>query len=104
MHSIQVFFVVVLSGFVSITIILGLALVEKVAIFDKGWRIKERVQAETIHYRSVRRSIEDGWVYARNWNFGERIKNGKIYPRHRNFNGHFGNGRIYERDWARRSA
>ena len=94
----------VLSSFVSITIILGLALAREVTIFGNGWRVKERVQDETIYERRMKGCIEGGWIYARNWNFGERIKNGKIYPRNWNFNGRFDHGRIYERNWARRSA
>ena len=103
MHTMQGFLVVVLSGFVSTTIILGLALAQ-VRTFDKGWGVKEGVQDGKIYGGRVKGCIEGGWVYARNWNFGERIKNGKIYARHRNLNGCFENGRIHERNWARRSA
>jgi len=81
MHTIQGFLIVVLFSFASITIILGLALSQEVTIFGNGWSVKERVQDETIYERRVKGRIEDGWVYARNWNFGERIKNGKIYDR-----------------------
>ncbi len=44
MHAIQSFLIVVLCGFVWLTIILGLALAEEITIYDKDWQVKERVQ------------------------------------------------------------
>jgi hypothetical protein len=52
MHAIQSFLIVVLCGFVWLTIILGLALAEDLTIYDKDWRIKERIQDGKTHEMS----------------------------------------------------
>ncbi len=52
MHAIQSFLIVVLCGFVWLTIILGLALAEEITIYDKDWRVKERIQDRTIYEMS----------------------------------------------------
>ena len=44
MHAIQSFLIVVLCAFVWLSIILSLALAEEVTIYDKDWRVKERIQ------------------------------------------------------------
>ena len=62
MHGIQSFLIVVLCGFVWLTIILSLALGEEITIYDKDWRLKERTQDGTIYdcdWR-VKGHIEDG--------------------------------------------
>ncbi len=51
MHAIQSFLIVVLCGFVWLTIILGLVLAGEITIFDREWRIKERIQDGTIYDR-----------------------------------------------------
>ena len=50
MHIIQEFLKVVLCGFILLTIILTLALAEaeEVTIYDKDWRVQERIQGGTI--------------------------------------------------------
>ena len=63
MHAIQSFLVVVLCGFVWLTIMLSLALAEEVTIYDKEWRVKERIQ--------------DGTIYDRDWRVKEDIEDGK---------------------------
>ena len=62
MHAIQSFLIVVLCGFVWLTIILGLALAEEMRIYDKDWRVKERMRDGTIYDRDwrVKGHIEDG--------------------------------------------
>ncbi len=52
MHTIQSFLIVVLCGFVWLTIILGLALAEEITIYDKDWQVKERIQDGTIYEMS----------------------------------------------------
>jgi hypothetical protein len=64
MHTIQAFLTVVLCGFVWLTIILSLALAEEVTIYDKDWRVEERIQ--------------DGTIYARNWRVKGPIKHGRV--------------------------
>jgi len=54
MHTIQSFLIVVLCGFVWLTIILSVALAEEVTIYDKDWRVKERIQDGTIYDRDWR--------------------------------------------------
>jgi hypothetical protein len=49
MHTIQAFLIVVLCGFVWLTIILSLALAEEVTIYDKDWRVKEQIRGGTIY-------------------------------------------------------
>ncbi len=44
MHAIQSFLIVILCGFVWLTIILGLALAQEITVYDKDWRVKERIQ------------------------------------------------------------
>jgi hypothetical protein len=44
MHTIQTFLIVVLSAFVWLTFIPGLALAEAVTIYDKDWRVEQRIQ------------------------------------------------------------
>ena len=44
MHAIQSFLIVVLCALVWLSIILSLALAEEVTIYDKDWRVKERIQ------------------------------------------------------------
>ena len=62
MHTIQSFLVVVLCGFVWLTIILSLALAEEITIYDKDWQVKEGIQDGTIYDRDwkVKGHIEDG--------------------------------------------
>ena len=48
MHAIQSFLIVILCGFVWLTIILSLALAEEITIYDEDWRVKERIQDGTI--------------------------------------------------------
>jgi hypothetical protein len=76
MHTVQAFLIVVLSGFVWLTFILGLALAEEVTIYDKDWRVKEYIQGGTIYDRNwrVKGHIEDGRVFERNWNVEKGIK------------------------------
>jgi hypothetical protein len=52
MHAIQSFLIVVLCGFVWLTIMLSLILAEEITIFDKDWRVKERIQDGTIYEMS----------------------------------------------------
>jgi hypothetical protein len=52
MHTIQSFLIVILCGFVWLTIILGLALAEEITICDKDWQVKERIQDGTIYEMS----------------------------------------------------
>jgi hypothetical protein len=63
MHTIQAYLIVVLCGFVWLTIILGLALADEITIYDKDWQVKERIQ--------------DGTVYDLNWNTKGYIRKGK---------------------------
>ena len=63
MHKVQSFLIVVLCGFVWLTIILGLALAEEITIYNQDWRVKERIQ--------------DGTVYDLNWNTKGYIRKGK---------------------------
>lgn len=63
MHTSQGFLTVVLCGFVWMTIILGLAIAEEMTIFDKDWRVKER--------------IRDGAIYDRDWSMKGHIEDGK---------------------------
>ena len=75
MHAFQSFLIVVLCGFVWLTIILGLALAEEVMIYDKDWKVKERIQDGTIYdwdWR-VKGHIQDGRVYDRDWNLEKRM-------------------------------
>jgi len=51
MQTIQAFLTVVLCGFVWLTIILSLALAGEVTIYDRDWRVKERIQDGTIYDR-----------------------------------------------------
>ena len=44
MHAIQSFLIVILCGFVWLSIILGFVLAEEITIYDKDWRGKERIQ------------------------------------------------------------
>ena len=85
MHAIQAFLMVVLSSFVSLTILifLGQALAEEVTIYDKDWRIKERIKDGTIYDKDwrIKGHIEDGRVYDRDWRLQNRIEGGKIYDR-----------------------
>jgi hypothetical protein len=62
MHTVQAFLTVVLSGFVWLTLILGLVLAEEATIYDKDWKAKERIQDGTIYDRDwrVKGYIEDG--------------------------------------------
>ena len=62
MHAIQSFLVVVLCGFVWLTIMLSLVLGEEITILDKDWQVKERIQDGTIDDRDwrVKEDIEDG--------------------------------------------
>ena len=64
MQIIQEFLKVIICGFILLTIILTLALAEaeEVTIYDKDWRIKERIQDGTIDDRDwrVKEDIEDG--------------------------------------------
>ena len=81
MHAIQSFLIVVLCGFVWLTIILGMALAEEMTIYDKDWRVQERVQDGTIYDRDwrVKGYIEDGRVYDKNCvNSGDTIFNSWI--------------------------
>jgi len=75
MHTVQSFLIVVLCGFVWLTIILSLALAEEITIYDKDWQVKERIQDGTIYDRDW-----DGKVYARNWNPIRRPKEMRILP------------------------
>ena len=43
MHTVQSFLIVVLCGFVWLTIILSLALAEEITIYDQDWQVKERM-------------------------------------------------------------
>ncbi len=52
MHTIQSFLIVVLCGFVWLTIILGLALAEEITIYDRDWKVKERIQDGKIYEMS----------------------------------------------------
>ena len=52
MHTIQSFLIVVLCAFVWLTIMLSLILAEEITIFDKDWRVKERIQDGTIYEMS----------------------------------------------------
>ncbi len=52
MHAIQSFLIVVLCGFVWLTIILGLALAEEITIYGKDWQVKERIQDGKTHEMS----------------------------------------------------
>ena len=52
MHVIQSFLIVVLCGFVWLTIMLSLVLGEEITIFDKDWRVKERIQDGRTHEMS----------------------------------------------------
>ncbi len=81
MHTTQSFLIVVLCGFVWLTIILSLGLAEEVTIYDKDWQVKERIQDGTIYGRDwrVKGHIEDGRVYDKNWGLEKRIEDGKIY-------------------------
>jgi hypothetical protein len=51
MQTIQAFLIVVLSGFVWLTFILGLALAEEVAIHDRDWRVKGHIEDGKIYDR-----------------------------------------------------
>jgi hypothetical protein len=85
MHPMQAFLTVVLCGLVWLTIILSLALAEDITIYDKDWRVKERIQ--------------DGKIYDRDWRVKGHIEDGKIYDRNWNLKGRFDNERIYDRNW-----
>ena len=65
MHAIQSFLMVVLCGFVWLTIILSLALAQEETIYDEDWRLKERIQ--------------DGTIYGRDWRVKGHIEDGKSY-------------------------
>ena len=67
MHAIQSFLIVVLCGFVWLTIILGFVLAEEITIYDKEWQVKER--------------IHGGKIYDRDWRVKGHIENGKVYDR-----------------------
>ncbi len=56
MRIIQEFLKVVLCGFILLAIILTLALAqaEEVTIYDKDWRVQERIQHWTTFYLAVR--------------------------------------------------
>jgi len=55
MHTIQSFLIVVLCAFFWLTIMLSLALGEEITIYDKDWKIKERIQDGTIYDRHWRK-------------------------------------------------
>lgn len=52
---------------------------DEVTIYDRDWRVKERIQDGTIYDRdwNVKGHIRDGKVYDRNWNVKGHIKRGK---------------------------
>ena len=54
MQTIQEFLKVIICGFILLTIILSLALAEadEVTIYDKDWRVQERIQDGTSHEMS----------------------------------------------------
>ena len=52
MHAIQSFLIVVLCGFVWLTIMLSLVLGEEITIYDKDWQVKERIQDGKTHEMS----------------------------------------------------
>jgi hypothetical protein len=54
MHAIQSFLIVVLCGFVWLTIILGLALAKMVTIYDRERKVNERIWDGTIYDREWR--------------------------------------------------
>jgi hypothetical protein len=85
MHAIQSFLVVVLCGFVWLTIILGLALAEEITIYDRDWRVKGH--------------IEDGKVYDENRNLRYRVEDGRIYDRDWKTKGRIEKGRVYDENW-----
>ena len=80
MHTIQSFLIVVLCGFVWLTIILSVALAEEVTIYDKDWQVKERIQDGTIYDRDwrVKGHIEEGRVYDKNWNLQKGLKTARF--------------------------
>jgi alpha-N-acetylglucosamine transferase len=105
MHTIQSFLIVVLCAFVWLTIILVLAFAEEITIYDKDWKVKERIQDGTIYDRDwrVKGHIENGKVYDRDWNLEKRIEDGKIYDRKWNLKHRFNSERIFDRNGARRA-
>jgi hypothetical protein len=64
MHTIQAFLIVVLSGFVWLTFILGLALAEEVTIYDRNWNPEKHTDKDRI--------------YDKNWNLNGYIKEGEL--------------------------
>jgi hypothetical protein len=65
LHTVRAFLIVVLSGFVWLTFILGLglALAEEVTIYDRNWNLEKRTDKDRI--------------YDKNWNLKGYIKRGK---------------------------
>ena len=57
----------------------GPTLAEDITIYDKDYRVQERIQDRTIYGRDwgIKGHIEDGKVYDRNWNLKGNMKKGK---------------------------
>jgi hypothetical protein len=72
----------VFSSLVLLTVLifLGQALAEEVTIYDKEWKVKERIQDGTIYERDwrVKGHVEDGKVYDRDCRLQNRIEDGRI--------------------------
>ena len=73
MHTLQTFLIIILTSFVWLTFIQGLALAGDGTIYDKDWRVKERIKDGTIYDRDwkVKGCIGEGKIYDRNWNMEE---------------------------------
>lgn len=103
MHAVQAFLMGAFSGFVLLTVLifLDIARAADVTIYDKDWRVKERIHDGTIYDKDwrVKGHIEDGRVYDRDWRLQNRIEDGRIYDRNWNLKGRFDNERIYDRNW-----
>ncbi len=103
MQAMQWFLTVALCTLFWITTILDLGFAEEITIYDKDWRVKERIQGGTIYDWDwkVKGHIEDGRVYDRNWNLEKRIEGDKIYDWDWNLKGRFDKSRAYynDRDW-----
>jgi hypothetical protein len=102
MHAIQAFLMkgLSISILAAVLIIPGSILAQEVTIYDKDWRVKERIRDGTIYDKDwrVKGHIEDGRIYDRDWKLKEWIEGDKIFDRNWNLKGRFKNDRIYDRN------